>query len=54
MKGHEEGDDDSRLSLLLGRRVDVDREVMDDTDRCITKEMVTWWQRCKVFLSWVN
>ena len=54
MKEYEEGDDDSRLSLLLGRRVDVDREVMDDTDRCIMKEMVMWWQRRKVLLSWVN
>ena len=54
MKGYEEGDDDSRVSLLLGRRVDVNREVMDDIDRCIMKEMVTWWQRRKVLLGWVN
>ena len=54
VKGYEEGGDDSRVSLLLGRRVDVNREVMDDIDRCIMKEMVTWWQRCKVLLGWVN
>ena len=54
VKGYEEGDDDSRVSLLLGRRVDVNREVMDDIDRCIMKEMVTWWQRRKVLLGWVN
>ena len=54
VKGYEEGDDDSRVGLLLGRRVDVNREVMDDIDRCIMKEMVTWWQRRKVLLGWVN
>ena len=46
--------DDSRVCLLLGRRVDVDREVMDVIDRCIMKEMVMWWQRRKVLLGWVN
>ena len=50
-KGYEEGDDDSRVRLLLGRRVDVNREVMDDIDRCIMKEMVMWWQRRKVLLT---
>ena len=54
VKGYEEGDNDSRVSLLLGRRVDVNREVMDDIDRCIMKEMVTWWQRRKVLLGWIN
>ena len=49
-----EGDDDSRVCLLLGRRVNVDREVMDVIDRCIIKEMVMWWQRRKVLLGWVN
>ena len=38
VKGYEEGDDDSRVSLLLGIRVDVNREVMDDIDRCIMRE----------------
>ena len=42
VKEYEEGDDDSRVCLLLGRRVDVDREVMDVIDRCIMKEMVMW------------
>ena len=32
VKGYEEGDDDSRVSLLLGRKVDVNREVVDDID----------------------
>ena len=54
VKEYEEGDDDSRVCLLLGRRVDVDREVMDVIDRCIMKEMVMWWQRRKVLLGWVN
>ena len=54
VKEYEEGDDDSRVCLLLGRRVDVDREVMDVIDRCIMKEMVIWWQRRKVLLGWVN
>ena len=54
MKEYEEGDDDSRVCLLLGRRVDVDREVMDVIDRCIMKEMVMLWQRRKVLLGWVN
>ena len=44
-----DGDDDSRV-----RRVDVNGEVMDDIDRCIMKEIVTWWQRRKVLLGWVN
>ena len=42
------------MSLLLGRRVDVNREVMDDNDRCIMKEMVKWWQRHKMLIGWVN
>ena len=54
VKEYEKGDDDSRVCLLLGRRVDVDREVMDVIDRCIMKEMVMWWQRRKVLLGWVN
>ena len=55
MKGYEEGDDDSQVCLLLGRRVDAcEWEVMDDIDRYIMKEMVTWWQRRKVLLGWVN
>ena len=54
MKGYEEGHDDSRVSLLLGRRVDVNRVVMDDIDRGIMKKMVTWCQRRKVLLGWVN
>ena len=54
VKEYEEGDDDSRVCLLLGRRVDVDREVMDVIDRCIMNEMVMWWQRRKVLLGWVN
>ena len=35
VKEYKEGDDDSRVCLLLGRRVDVDREVMDVIGRCI-------------------
>ena len=31
------------MNLLLGRRVDVNRKVVDDIDRCMMKEMVTWW-----------
>ena len=54
VKEYEEGDDDSRVCLLLGRRVDVDREVMDVIDRCIMKEMVMWQQRRKVLLGLVN
>ena len=54
VKEYIEGDDDSRVCLLLGRRVDVDREVMDVIDRCIMKEMVMWWQSRKVLLGWVN
>ena len=42
VKGYE-GDDDSQVNLLLGRRVDVNREAMDGTDRCIMKVMVTWY-----------
>ena len=38
VKGYEEG----QLSEL-GRRVDVNRKVMDVIDRCMMKEMVTWW-----------
>ena len=48
------GEGEQFSSLLLGRRVDVDREVMDVIDRCIMKEMVMWWQRRKVLLGWVN
>ena len=34
-KGYKEDDgDDSLVSLLLGRRVDMNREVMDDIDMC--------------------
>ena len=54
MKEYEEGDDDSRVCLLLGRRVDVNREVMDVIDRCIMKEMMMWWQTRNVLLGWVN
>ena len=32
----------------------MNREVMDDIDRCIMKEMVKWWQMCKMLFGWVN
>ena len=54
VKEYEEGDDDSRVCLLLGRRVRVDWEMMDVIDRYIMKEIVMWWQRRKVLLGWVN
>ena len=38
VKEYEEGDDDSRVRLLLGRRVDVDREVMDVIYRQVHNE----------------
>ena len=37
--------------VTLGRRVDVNREVMDDINRYIMKEMV---KRCKVLLKYAE
>lgn len=42
------------VDLLLKGRLNVKMEVIDEIDRCVVKEMMKWWQRCKLLLGRVS
>ena len=47
----EAGDDEEKVALLLGKRVEgVERVIIDG---CLLKELLGWWKRRKDLMGWV-